>query len=153
MESTDRLDAAPIPRSRLWLGLYLAPLSWAAAFAIDYVLVSRYCEGDNGMHWRGLPGSRWVDLGVALLMTCVAAAGLFVAITSLRESRQKPAGDDLELEISAGAMDPEARGTVPWWGRERFMARAGVIGSSIFLAATLLFVYPPIVLNFCSQAR
>jgi hypothetical protein len=33
------------------------------------------------------------------------------------------------------------------------MSRAGVIGSAIFVGGTLLLVYPPIVLNVCSQAR
>ncbi|HTI63445.1 MAG TPA: hypothetical protein VL524_08035 [Gemmatimonadaceae bacterium] len=153
MATIDRLGAAPIPRSRLWRGLYLAPLAWAVAFAIGYVLVSRSCEGDNGMHARGIPGFRWIDLGVAVVMACVAAVGLLTALGSLREARQRPAPDDRELEVSAGAIDPEARGTTPWWGRERFMARAGVIGSSLFLAGTLLFVIPPLVLNVCSQAR
>ena len=153
METADRLGVTPIPRSRLWRGLYLAPLAWAIAFGIGYVLVARSCEGDNGMHARGIPGYRWIDLGVAVVMACVAAVGLWTAIGSLREAKQRQVPSDRELEVSAGAIDPEARGAVPWWGRELFMARAGVIGSSIFLAGTALFVIPPLVLNACSQAR
>jgi hypothetical protein len=61
--------------------------------------------------------------------------------------------NDRDAEVSAGALDAEARGAVPWWGRELFMARAGVIGSALFLAGMLLFVISPIVLNICSQAR
>lgn len=144
---------APVARRRLWLGLYLAPLAWIFAWAAGYLLVARSCEGDNGMHATGLPGARWIDLGLALVMAGVAMVGLLVALANLRESKGKPTLDDRQIEVSAGAVDPEARGSVPWWGRELFMARAGVIGSAIFLGGTLLLVYPPIVLNVCSQAR
>lgn len=156
---SDPLDSAyapayvPIPRRRLWAGLYLAPLAWMIAFSVGYVLVARSCEGDNGMHATGLPGIRWIDLAVALVMSALAAFGLFTALGSLREAKNKPAPGDYELERAAGAIDPRARGEAPWWGRELFMARAGVIGSALFLGGTLLFVYPPIVLNICSQAR
>lgn len=150
---SDELTVVPIPRRRLWTGLALAPASWTIAFAVGYTLVSRSCEGDNGMHATGVGGIRWVSLGIAIVMACVAAFGLVTALGSLREAKRKPAPDDRESELESGALDPEARGTVPWWGRELFMARAGVIGSSLFLAATLLFVYPPLVLNVCSQAR
>lgn len=148
-----RIDGAPIPRRRLWLGLYLAPLAWMLAFGIGYVLVARSCEGDNGMHFRGIPGFRWIDLVVALAMAAVAAYGLSVALASLRAARRTSAPSDYDTELAAGAEEPAARGAAPWWGRELFMARAGVIGSAIFLAATLLFVFPPLLLNVCSQAR
>src|SRR5579884_98343 len=134
---------APVPRSRLWLGLYLAPLAWFTAWGAGYVLVARSCEGDNGMHATGLPGARWIDLALAVVMVGVATIGLLVALANLRESKDKPTLDDRQTEISAGAVDPEARGSVPWWGRELFMSRAGVIGSAIFLGGTLLLVYPP----------
>lgn len=147
------VDGAPIPRRRLWLGLYLAPLSWMVAFGIGYVLVARSCEGDNGMHADGLPGFRWIDLGVALVMAAVAAYGLSVALASLRTAKRTSPPGDYDTELASGAEDPATRGTSPWWGRELFMARAGVIGSAIFLAATLLFVIPPLLLHVCSQAR
>lgn len=143
----------PVARRRLWLGLYLAPLAWIFAWGAGYVLVARSCEGDNGMHATGLPGARWIDLAWAVLMCIVAGIGLAVAMSNLRESKEKPRPDDRLMEISAGAVDPEARGAVSWWGRELFMARAGVIGSAIFLGGTLLLIYPPFVLNICSQAR
>lgn len=152
---SDSVEAGfvPIPRRRLWAGIYLAPLSWMIAFGIGYVLVARSCEGDNGMHATGLPGVRWIDLGVAIVMSAVAALGLFTALGSLRQAKEKPAPGDLALERAAGAIDPLSRGEAPWWDRELFMAKAGVIGSTLFLAGTLLFVYPPLVLNICSQAR
>lgn len=153
MTNPRALAATPIPRRQLWLGLLLAPAAWVAAFAIGYTLASRSCEGDNGMHATGVPGVRWVNLAVAVVMAAIAAYGLITAVASLREARDKCAPNDREAELEAGAMDPEARGTVPWWGRELFMARAGVIGSTLFLAGTLLFVIPPLVLNVCSQAR
>ena len=131
----------------------MAPLAWGIALGIGYVLVARSCEGDNGMHARGIPGYRWIDLSVAIVMACVAAYGLVTALGSLRAAKQRRAPNDRELEVSAGAIDPEARSEVPWWGRELFMARAGVIGSSLFLAGTLLFVIPPLVVNVCSQAH
>jgi hypothetical protein len=153
MANRDALATMPIPRRRLWLGLALAPAAWVIAFAIGYTLASRSCEGDNGMHATGVPAVRWVNVAVSLVMAAAAAFGLLTALGSLRESREKPVPNDREAELEAGAMDPEARGPVPWWGRELFMARAGVIGSSLFLAGTLLFVIPPLVLNVCSQAR
>ncbi len=153
MTDAHRLEVVPIPRRRLWLGLYLAPLAWMVAFGTGYVLVARSCEGQNGMHATGVAGARWIDLVVALLMAAVAAWGLTIALASLREAERKPAPSDVRTEVEAGAIDPEARGRVPWWGRELFMARAGVIGSALFLVATLLFVIPPLLLNVCSQAR
>ena len=143
----------PIPRRRLWLGLVLAPGAWLFAFVAGYVIVSRSCEGDNGMHATGFSGVRWVDLGIALVMAAVAALGLVTAIGSLREAERKRAPNDLRAEREAGALDPEPRGDAPWWGRELFMARAGVIGSTLFLIGTLLFAFSPLVLNVCSQAR
>jgi hypothetical protein len=135
------------------LGLVLAPAAWLVAFTIGYLLAARSCEGDNGMHATGVAGVRWVNLGIAIIMACVAAFGLLTALGSLREAKRTPAPNDREAELEAGALDPEARGPVPWWGRELFMARAGVIGSALFLAATALFLVPPLVLNVCSQAR
>lgn len=135
------------------MGLVLAPAAWAIAFGVGYVLASRSCEGDNGMHATGVAGVRWVNLIIALVMAAVAALGLMTALSSLREAERKRVPDDRETEVASGAMDPEARGHVPWWGRELFMTRAGVIGSALFLAGTLLFAVPPLLLNVCSQAR
>lgn len=153
MSDADASMVVPIPRRRLWAGIYLAPLAWMIAFSVGYTLVARSCEGDNGMHATGLPGIRWVDLGIAIVMAAVAAYGLSIALGSLREAKNKPAPGDFELERAAASIDPRSRGSAPWWGRELFMARAGVIGSTLFLASTLLFVIPPLVLNICSQAR
>jgi hypothetical protein len=153
MTTPERLAVMPIPRRRLWMGLVLAPAAWAVAFGIGYMLAARSCEGDNGMHATGVPGVRWVDLVVAIVMAGVAAFGLVTALGSMREAERKPRPNDRETELASGAMDPEARGAVPWWGRELFMARAGVIGSALFLAGTLLLVIPPLILNVCSQAR
>jgi hypothetical protein len=150
---TEMLSVQPIPRGRLWAGLVIAPAAWLFAFGVGYILAARSCEGDNGMHATGVAGVRWVNLAIAVVMACVAAFGLVTAIGSLREAKEKPAPDDREAELEAGAVDPEARGTVPWWGRELFMARAGVIGSALFFGGTVLFVIPPLVLNACSQAR
>lgn len=143
----------PLPRRRLWLGLLLAPAAWTTAFTFGYVLVARSCEGDNGMHATGLAGARWIDLAVALAMSVVAAWGLATARACVRDARSTPAPDDRQAEIAAGAIDAEARGTVPWWGRELLMARAGVIGSTLFLGGTLLFAIAPLLLNACNQAH
>jgi hypothetical protein len=153
MSASPRPAALPIPRRRLWLGLVLAPGAWLVAFTVGYVIVSRSCEGDNGMHATGVAGVRWVDLALALVMAGVAMIGLLTAVGSLREAERKCVPNDLQAEIEAGALDPEARGDVPWWGRELFMARAGVIASTLFLVGTLLFAFSPLVLNVCSQAR
>lgn len=140
-------------RRRLWLGLLLAPGAWLVAFALGYVIVSRSCEGDNGMHATGIRGVRWVDLILALLMAGVAALGLLTAVGSLRAAKRKLVPNDLRTEIEAGALHPAALGDVPWWGREIFMARAGIIASTLFLVGILLFAFSPLVLNVCSQAR
>ena len=153
MTTSNGPTALPIPRRRLWLGLLLAPGAWLVAFTVGYVIASRSCEGDNGMHATGLPGVRWVDLAIALVMAGVATVGLMTAVGSLREAQEKRVPNDLRVEVEAGALDPEPRGSAPWWGRELFMARAGVIASVLFLVSTLLFLFPPIVLNVCSQAR
>lgn len=153
MPSSHQPTALPIARRRLWLGLALAPGAWLVAFSVGYLIVSRSCEGDNGMHATGLPGVRWIDLLLALVMAGVAAIGLLTAVGSLREAERKHVPNDLRVEIEAGALDPEARGDVPWSGREIFMARAGVVTSTLFLVGTLLFAFSPLVLNVCSQAR
>ena len=153
MSTTRQPTAVPIPRRRLWLGLVLAPSAWLVAFTVGYVMVARSCEGDNGLHATGIAGVRWVDLILALVMAGVAALGLLTAIGSLREAERKHAPNDLRVETESGALDPEARGDVPWWGRELFMARAGVIASTLFVIGTLLFAFSPLVLNVCSQAR
>ncbi|MGH7618540.1 MAG: hypothetical protein ACREPM_15075 [Gemmatimonadaceae bacterium] len=124
----------PIDRRRLWLGLFLAPVAWAVAWGAGYLVVARSCEGDNGLHFTGVAGVRWVDLGIAAVMACVGVAGLLTAIGSVRIARRTHAPN-------------------VWWGRELFMASAGVIGSSLFLGGTLLLLVPPFVLNVCNQAR
>lgn len=98
-----------IPRRRLWWGIAAAPLAWVAAELVGYGFVGWYCD----RHGSGLPASYLVTLAITLL---VAATGLTVGIGNWRVATQE-----------TGAV-----------GLPRFMAKASVFASTLFLFGILL---------------
>jgi len=138
----------------MWAGLVVAPSAWALTGLLGYLLVSRSCEpGVNGLHFIGFrnPALWLVVLGV--VMAIATAAALWASLGAWRAvERTRPPGD-AELERAAGAEDPSAHGTAPAYGRTHFLSFAGLLAASLFLLGIVLFAYPALVLNACTQAH
>lgn len=133
---------------RLWWGVAASPIAWVLAELVGYPMVARSCEpalGGAGM--QGLAHPRvWMG-GLTLLLTAVAASGVWVALMSVRATSNAVSNAPPPL--------PDAvtgdRGAP--WGRARFMAIAGVFVSSIFLLGTVLNGLPSLIVNVCAQVR
>ena len=134
----------PVPAGRLWFGLLGAPAAWLVTEFLGYLLAARSCEaGRNGINAYGV-GSPPVVVGVlAFLMLVVAAAAAWVAGGTLRRLGARPA------PAAAG----HATGRSAEWGRERFMALAGVLTGVLFAVGIILIGVPPLLVRACSQAR
>jgi hypothetical protein len=127
-----------------------SPIAWVLAELIGYPLVARSCEpASNGVGTASLSSpSAWM-VALTILLTVVAASGLGAAVSSVRatlpsraEGLSSPARPDSVMSDSTAA-----------WGRARFMAVAGVFVSSIFLAGTVLYGLPSLIVNVCAQVR
>jgi len=86
-------------------------------------------------------------VGLAALLAVVAVSGLWAAIASVRATDPvRASGPSSRSSSSDGEWGVSA-------GRARFMARAGVFVSAIFLGGTVLYALPSLVVNVCAQVR
>ncbi len=118
---------------RLWTGVLLAPAAWVLMELIGYYIAARGCDDGGGIHAPGPTHPATLTVGLSVILTGVAAAALVIALGNWKHSHR-----------SKGQ---------PWEGRERFMAKTGVIGSALFVVATLLFGVPALVLDVCQHVR
>lgn len=133
---------------RLWWGVAASPIAWVLTELVGYPMVARSCEpaaGAGGVH--GFAHPRVWMVGLTILLAAVAASGLWAAWMNVRATSRS----------AADAPSPRARmvtgdRSAPW-GRARFMAIAGVFVSSIFLAGTVMYGVPSLIVNVCAQVR
>jgi hypothetical protein len=135
-----RRTEPPVRLSRLWFGLAAAPLAWAVAELVGYVLAARDCgRWRTGLAAYAVPNAPVVVVAISLAMAALAAAGLAVALLNLRV-------------IESGAAPSDERARVEW-SRARFMSFAGIIMSALLLLNIVFFALPPFLVNACSQVR
>jgi hypothetical protein len=114
-----------ISDGRLWFGLLAAPLAWATQLVLGYGSEELPCSSTTApTSVAGLELDHFVAV-VTLAAALVALAGLAVAVSS-----------------SSSAHDDSL-------GRVRFMARAGILVSAVFLGAILLAGSAALVLDPC----
>jgi hypothetical protein len=145
--------APPIGLRRLAVGVLLAPTAWALAELVGYIIGERSCEPPtNGLHWYGVANPTPVLLLLDLILVAIAALGLWTAYGSLVAIESEPAPSDRLTEVRSGAVRARGRGIAPSFGRARFLAAMGVIGSGIFLLGIVWFAIAPLFLQVCRQA-
>jgi hypothetical protein len=128
---------AAVSRSRLWLGLVLAPAAWLIGEQLGYYATARGCEMSPG----GVPLPRpshpaATVLVIEIVAASLAAIGLLIAVRSWRATRFE---DDAAKQAASG--------------RAHFMAFTGMIASALFLLGIVWFGFPAIVVDACNQAR
>jgi uncharacterized membrane protein YidH (DUF202 family) len=133
MSTLARPDQPPVPATRLWAGVLVAPIAWIVAEGVGYVLASRGCH-------RASPGEA-ANVGVvqdvlAAVLALVALTGLVIAAGNWRHVR-----------------DTASNGSPAAWGRARFMALAGVVASALFVLGIVLFALPPLLIDVCEHVR
>ena len=121
---------------RLWWGVAASPAAWVLTELVGYPVVARSCaSASSGMAAQGSSHPRAWMVGLTILLAVVAASGVWVALVNMRATSAVPA------DASAPA------------GRAHFMAVAGVFVSSIFLAGTILYGIPSLIVNVCASVR
>jgi hypothetical protein len=114
----------------LWIGVLAGPLAWTAHLLVNYML-EEFISCTPGSRTQGEIlglGIESIILTVNVVLAAVALAGGVVAFKCLRG-----------LDAS-----PQNSGS-----RARWMARAGIINSVIFLLIILVGFAPPFVLSVC----
>ena len=126
-------EPLPVANARLWAGVVLAPVAWALAELLGYILVARAC--DRGTRSAMAHAGLTQDV-VAIGLGIIAVAGLAIAVGNWRRVR-----------------DSSAAGEQTASGRARFMALGGVVTSALFVLGILFFALAPLFLNACNQVR
>jgi hypothetical protein len=132
------LDHLHAPTSRrLWAGLLLAPLAWAANGSLGWYISARTCT-DGTTTWGFLSGG-----GVHVLVGLLGAAAFIVSVSgaaiAARSWRQLSADRHVS---SVQALDSS-----------EYMAVSGLLVSWIFAAGTVLFTLPALMVGLCVFAR
>ena len=96
-----------------WIGLFTAPLAWAAQLVLGYGATLAHC--DSGGTGFDLPIVTW-ELGVMAVAVLLALGGQAAAVVALRNSRRSGLPDE----------------------RRRFFAEAALLANVLFLLAILL---------------
>lgn len=123
---------APVPLPRLWFGLFGAPAAWAVQLIVNYALIAHACYPATVPLARPvISGARGISFAVAAACLGVACCAAWVAWRSVADARREPA--------NGGAAA----------GRERFMARAGLIVSVLFTFAVLMAATPIFARGAC----
>ena len=126
-------EPLPVPNARLWAGVVLAPVAWAVAELLGYVLVARAC--DRGTRSMMAHAGLTQDV-VAVVLGIIATVGLAIAVANWRCVRDSSTEEEQTT-----------------WGRAHFMALGGVVASALFVLGILFFALPPLFLNACDQVR
>jgi hypothetical protein len=135
-DHADRGKESPVGLPRLWFGLAAAPLAWMVAELAGYVLAARDCgRWRTGLAAYAVPNAPVVVTAISLAMAALAAAGLAVALGSLRTADRVVPPSDVRA------------------GRARFMSVAGILVSALLLLNIVFFGLPPFLVNACSEAR
>lgn len=126
-----------VSRALLWVGLSAGAVAWTLHELVLYPISSQACFPGGGA--PALPVDLAVGLGT-LVAAGIAAAGLVFA----RRAGRRAPGRDSRAGGGRGGAGPD-----PAAQRERFMARAGVALSALFLYAILLAGLPTLFLDPC----
>ena len=124
----------PIDRTRLWLGVLLAPGAWLLVEGVGYVVSARLCA--IGVADTTHPAAP------SYVQLVICATGFVAALVGLRISVRN-------LRVNAAADGDET----PARGRARFMAMSGVILSVLFTGSIVFYALPAFVLDACHRAR
>jgi hypothetical protein len=122
---------------RLLFGLLAAPAAWWAHTTLSYLLASRACyPHDVPLSAPMLPALQLVLVAAAIAAVLIAIAGWFASYQAWRATRE-------QIQDSGGHHAVEVGE-----GRTRFFALAGMMVSSLFVAAIVfnalgVFVLPP----------
>lgn len=146
----------PVSKSRLWLGIAVAPLAWALSELVGYMLVSRSCEpGWNGLSAHGVRQPGVVLTTIAIVMAIVALAAFLLAAGSWRAVGRGVAPNDRATRAASGAELPEdvPLAPAPEWTRARFMAFAGMFTSALCGLGILFWSVPSFLVDVCNQVR
>jgi len=127
-----------VPRWRLWLGLFGAPLCWSVQTLVDYAFVAHGCFPGASPRAEPLLGVRALSVGVDLAALAAALACTLVALASWRATHGEKEGTPHHLLDNAE-------------GRSRFMAASGFVLGLIFLVAIVVASMP--VLFFSTPCR
>lgn len=128
--------ANPVDRTRLWLGVLLAPGAWLLVEGVGYVVAARLCALDV----LGADSTHSAAPNYVQLLIC--AAGFVASLVGLWISTR-----NLRVTSADEADEPPAR------GRARFMAMTGVLLSVLFAGSIVLYALPAFVLDACHRAR
>jgi hypothetical protein len=105
---------------RLWFGIFIGPMAWAADSGLSYGLTQWACAVDSSP----------LLLVLSALAFGAALAGLFAALRAYRELRSSPG--------IASTADPS-----------RFLAISGVVLSSASLLLIIAAAIPRLFVNLC----
>lgn len=112
----------------LWFGLFAAPAAWALDELLQYFMASRLCGMNASNTAQMLTRADAPGLSVVGIVTfIIALAGLWVALSNWRQSREEQSGSGHHL-IERGE------------GRTCFLAMAGLLTSCGF-AVAFLFIF------------
>lgn len=126
----------PVDRTRLWLGVLLAPGAWLVVEGVGYVVAARLCALDVlGSDSSHPAAPSYVQIIICAIGFAASLVGLWISVRNLRGS--------------AFADD----GVTPARGRARFMAMVGVLISVLFAGSIVLYALPAFVLDACHRAR
>lgn len=114
----------------LGFGVFGGPGAWSLQLLASYALAAHACVPDGvPLANPAMAGLRWVLAAISLAMVLVALAALVMATWNVRLTNRRDDG--------AG-------------GRERFLARSGLVTSSIFVVATLLHTTALVIVGPCA---
>lgn len=120
------------------VGLLAAPVAWFLQLLISYGLQGDTCRGLVPSLLSASWGTRpSLAVAVEAIAAVVCAFGLGAAARNWRLTRNEGPGDH-HAALSSGH------------GRTRFLALCGIIGSAIFLLATLFALIIPFLVPSCA---
>jgi hypothetical protein len=96
-----------------WIGLFMAPLAWAAQLILGYGATLAHCDSGGTGFDLSIVAWEWIVTAVAVLL---ALCGQAAAVAALRNSDRTGLPDE----------------------RRRFFAQAAVLANVLFLLAILL---------------
>lgn len=118
----------------LWFGVLAAPLAWAGHLGVNYALEEWFACSPSAQDPGRILGLSVDTFSLAFnsLMALTALAAVLVALGCWRRLRSADGDERLQ--------------------RARWMAFAGAVESTLFLAIILLGYAPPLMLGICETA-